>query len=137
LADHVDTKSFSFTQTGKSAIENVIDLFAENMKIPLVDQVAYAHVTVDMDNVASTGEISKSWLASFSVATWMDMTFKCNHCKSDHPGYKSLVAFLNHLKAAGVTRPKFECADCGKAFSGLNSYINHVTKCHHEHLSFR
>ena len=114
-------------------IQNVLELFAQQLKTPFGNQDTHAHVTVDMVHVSESGEIATSWLSSFSIATWMDIIYKCQHCKQD---FKSLNGLLIHLKSVSAIKAKIKCAECERSYSALNSYINHVTKCHHEHLSF-
>jgi DNA-directed RNA polymerase subunit RPC12/RpoP len=110
-------------------------LFEEPLKRPFSENESHAHITVDMTNVSAVGEISAAWLASFGVATWMDIVYKCLHCKKAG-GIKSLIALLNHRKNESLEKIKIQCTDCDRQYSALNSYINHVTKIHHEHLSF-
>lgn len=112
-----------------------MELFAETLKQPYFEHETFAHVTVEMAHVSAEGEISASWLANFGVATWMDIVYKCLNC-SKKEGIKSLSAFLKHLKQESPTKTKIKCSECDRTYSALNSYINHVTKIHHEHLSF-
>lgn len=113
-----------------------MDLYVESLKLPFAEHESHAHITVDMKNVSPEGEISSSWLSTFGVATWMDICYNCNHCKQDKKGIKSLNALLTHLKNKSAGKTKIKCTDCERSYSALNSYINHVTKTHHEHLSF-